>query len=107
MSYTTSGSSLEASAIQTASLSLPLTIAENCINKFCWYNEDGVEEGMTFNGILHTLVSGFSDTQRMSAFEMARELAAQGSRVIVSVANSGKVQYQVWVDLRDWVCELG
>lgn len=97
---------MEASVSRGTTASLPLTVSEDLIHRFCWYSYNEIQEGMNLNGVLYNLVAEFEPDERDQAYDFAHELAAQGSRVVITAAHSQQDQYCVWVDLRDWSCQL-
>lgn len=105
MSYG-SGALLQPTQSSHLQTSLALTVSEEMINRFCWYMQSEIREGMELSGILYTCVEEFMGEQRLQAFDTARELAERGGRVVISVAAEAAIGYRVWIDLRDWSCEL-
>lgn len=81
---------------------LPQTVSEQIISQFCWFTEGEVKLGMRLNTELYNLVTEFESIHRMKAFDLGRELATAGIRVVISVASPGQVLYRVWIRLQDW-----
>lgn len=75
---------------------LPTVIPQELVNCFSYW-QDGIQTGMNYDGELYTLVSRFSDQERLNVYQMSYDLEAQGKALCITVKGSN---YMLWQALR-------
>ena len=81
----------------TVRLMLPVVLSENVVNLFKFYMDGSIREGMWYNNELYGLVRELSASHRLKGYQIACELAEQGSPVVVTAADA---RYAIWIGLR-------
>lgn len=76
---------------------LPVVLSENVVNLFKFYMDGSICEGMRYNGELYGLAREFSGSHRLKGYQIACELAEQGTPVVVTAADD---RYAIWISLR-------
>lgn len=76
---------------------LPVVLSENVVNLFKFYMDGSIREGMWYNNELYGLARQLSGSHRLKGYQMACELAEQGTPVVVTASDD---RYAIWISLR-------
>ena len=76
---------------------LPVVLSENVVNLFKFYSDGSIREGMRYNNELYGFARELSGSHRLTAYQIACELAEQGTPVVVTASDD---RYAIWICLR-------
>lgn len=76
---------------------LPSVLSESVLQLFKFYREGSIREGLLHNNELYSLGYEFSTEHRLRGYQIACELAQQGTPIVVSVSPD---RYIIWIGVR-------
>lgn len=76
---------------------LPVVLSENVVNLFKFYMDGSIREGMWYNNELYGLAREFPESHRLKGYQIACELAEQGTPVVITASDD---RYAIWIGLR-------
>lgn len=83
---------------------LPIVLSESVLQLFKFYRDGSIREGILHHNELYGLTYEFSTEHRLRGYQIACELAQQGTPVVVSVSSH---RYVIWIGLRSPIYEQG
>ncbi|MGK7902889.1 MAG: hypothetical protein AB4352_16060 [Hormoscilla sp.] len=76
---------------------LPVVLSENLVNLFKFYMDGSIREGMWYDNELYGLAREFPESHRLKGYQIACELAEQGTPVVITASDD---RYATWISLR-------
>lgn len=73
-------------------------VSENLVQRFNFYLQGEIHQGMQHNCDLYGLVEEVEPKQRFKVFELAQALSSQAQAIVVTDADD---RYRIWVSLKN------